>query len=375
MSWEKEVEEIHRRKEIAKGMGGADNIKRQHDGGKLTVRERIEKLLDPGSFREYGALAGAPKYEGQTLVSLMPANFVGGMGRINGRRVVRGGAADANIGNKRSYAEMIAHELHIPIIRLVDGTGGGGSVRSFETMARTYVPANPEFDVLVKLIGEVPVVAGCMGSVAGIGAARVAASHFSVMIRGSSQMFVAGPPVVKWGVGEELTKEELGGADIHAHMSGAIDNKAESEEGAFAQIRRFLSYLPQSVWQTPPRVTPDDDPGRREEELISIVPRNRRHGYDVRRIVELVMDRDSFFEMTPFFGPSLVTGFARLDGFSVGVMANDPFSIGGALGGAGAGKMVKFIDLCDTFHLPVVNFVDQPGFLIGREAEIAGTIR
>ena len=178
MSWEKEVEEIRRRVALAKEMGGADNIKRQHDGGKLTVRERIERLLDAGTFHEYGALAGAPKYEGQTLTSITPANFVGGTGRINGRRVVvggddftvRGGAADANIGNKRGYAELIAHELHIPIIRLVDGTGGGGSVRSFETMKHTYVPANPAFDVLVKLIGEVPVVAGCMGSVAGIGA-------------------------------------------------------------------------------------------------------------------------------------------------------------------------------------------------------------
>ena len=323
MSWEKEVEEIRRRVELAKGMGGADNIKRQHDGGKLTVRERIERLLDAGTFHEYGALAGAPKYEGETLASIMPANFVGGTGRINGRRVVvggddftvRGGAADANIGNKRSYAELIAHELHIPIIRLVDGTGGGGSVKTFETVKRTYVPANPDFDVLVKLMGEVPVVAGCMGSVAGIGAARVAASHFSVMVRGTSQLFVAGPPVVKWGVGEDLTKEELGGAEIHAHMSGSVDNEAESEDDALAQIRRFLSYLPQSVWNVPPRATPDDDPGRREEELISIVPRNRRHGYDARRIVELVMDRDSFFEMTPYFGPSLVTGFARLDGF------------------------------------------------------------
>ena len=323
MSWEKEVEEIRRRVELAKGMGGAENIKRQHDGGKLTVRERIERLLDAGTFHEYGALAGAPKYEGETLASIMPANFVGGTGRINGRRVVvggddftvRGGAADANIGNKRSYAELIAHELHIPIIRLVDGTGGGGSVKTFETVKRTYVPANPDFDVLVKLMGEVPVVAGCMGSVAGIGAARVAASHFSVMVRGTSQLFVAGPPVVKWGVGEDLTKEELGGAEIHAHMSGAVDNEAESEDDALAQIRRFLSYLPQSVWNVPPRATPDDDPGRREEELISIVPRNRRHGYDARRLVELAMDRDSFFEMAPFFGPSLVTGFARLDGF------------------------------------------------------------
>ncbi len=383
MSWEKEVEEIRRRVELAKAMGGPDNIKRQHDGGKLTVRERIDRLLDPGSFHEYGALAGAPKYEGQTLVSIMPANFVGGTGRINGRRVVvggddftvRGGAADASIGNKQGYAEMLAHELHLPIVRLVDGTGGGGSVRSLDTIKRTYIPANPAFDVLVKLMGEVPVVAGCMGSVAGLGAARVAASHFSVMVRGSSQLFIAGPPVVKWGVGEELTKEELGGSEIHAHISGAVDNEAESEDDAFAQIRRFLSYLPQSAWNVPPRLAPDDDPARRENELIGIVPHNRRHGYDARRILELVMDRGSFFEMTPFFGPSLVTGFARLDGFPVGVMANDPFAIGGSLDGPASDKMVKFVDLCDTFHLPLVNFVDQPGFLIGREAEMAGTIR
>jgi acetyl-CoA carboxylase carboxyltransferase component len=383
MSWEKEIEEIRRREEITRKMGGADNIKRQHDGGKLTVRERIEKLLDPGSFHEYGAIAGAPKYEGETLVALSPANFVGGTGRINGRRVavggddftVRGGAADASIGNKQGYAELIAHELRMPIVRLVDGTGGGGSVRTFETTRRTYVPANPAFDVLVKLMAEVPVVAGCMGSVAGIGAARVAASHFSVMVRGSSQLFVAGPPVVKWGVGEDLTKEELGGSEIHAHQSGAVDNEAESEEDAFHQIRRFLSYLPQSVWQTPPRTTPNDDPNRREEELISIIPRNRRQGYDAREILNLVLDRDSFFEMGQFFGSSLITGFARLDGYPVGVMANDPYFIAGSLDAAASDKMIKFVDLCDTFHLPVVNFVDQPGFLIGREAEMQGTIR
>ncbi len=232
MSWQPEIDEIRRRVEIAKKMGGAENIKRQHDGGKLTVRERIDRLLDAGSFHEYGAIAGSPKYEGDKLVEFRPSNFVGGTGRINGRRVavggddftVRGGAADASIGNKHSYAEMLAHELHIPIVRLVDGTGGGGSVRTFETTRRTYVPANPQFDILVQLMGEVPVVAGCMGSVAGIGAARVAASHFAVMVKGTSQLFVAGPPVVKWGVGEDLTKEELGGSEIHAHTSGAVDS-------------------------------------------------------------------------------------------------------------------------------------------------------
>src|SRR5262249_10666171 len=249
MSWEPEIDEIRRRIEIAKGMGGPENVKRQHDGGKLTVRERIERLLDAGSFHEYGAIAGSPKYEGDKLVDFRPANFVGGTGRINGRRVavggddftVRGGAADASIGNKQSYFEMLAPEVRVPIIRLVDGTGGGGSVRTFETTARTYVPANPAFDVLVKVMAEVPVVAGCMGSVAGIGAARVAASHFSVMVRGTSQLFVAGPPVVKWGTGEELTKEELGGSEIHAHISGAVDNEVENEDEAFAHIPRYLS--------------------------------------------------------------------------------------------------------------------------------------
>ncbi|MFZ0889004.1 MAG: carboxyl transferase domain-containing protein [Candidatus Binataceae bacterium] len=382
-NWQDEVDEIRRRVEISGRMGGAENIKRQHDGGKLTVRERIERLLDAGSFHEYGALAGSPKYEGDKLADFMPANFVGGTGRIEGRRVVvggddftvRGGAADASIGSKQLYFETMAHELRLPMVRLVDGTGGGGSVRSLDKLRRTYVPANPAFDVLVKLMAEVPVIGACMGSVAGLGAARVAASHFSVMVRGTSQLFVAGPPVVKFGVGEDLTKEELGGSDIHAHASGAVDNEAESEDDALVQIRRFLSYLPSNVWQVAARIAPSEDPGRREEELISIVPRNRRHGYDCRRIVELVMDRGSFFEIAPYFGPSLATGFARLDGYPVGVMINDPYQIGGSLDGPASDKMVRFVDMCDTFHLPVVNFVDQPGFLIGREAEMAGTIR
>ncbi len=383
MSWQSELDEIRRRIELSKRMGGPENIKRQHDGGKLTVRERIARLLDPGSFHEYGALAGTPRYEGGTMVDFMPSNFVVGTGRIDGRMVVvggddftvRGGAADASVGNKHGYGELLAHELRIPIIRLVDGSGGGGSVRSMEKIHRTYVPANPAFDVIVKVMGEVPVIAGCMGSVAGIGAARVAATHFNVMVRGTSQLFVAGPPVVKFGVGEDLTKEELGGSEIHAHGSGAVDNEADSEDDALRQIKRFLSYLPQNVWQVPPRVPASDDPHRREEELLSIVPRNRRQGYDARRILDLVMDRDSFFEIAPYFGPSLITGFARLDGYPVGVMANDPYAIGGSLDAPASDKMIKFVDLCDTFHLPVVNFVDQPGFLIGREAEMAGTIR
>jgi acetyl-CoA carboxylase carboxyltransferase component len=242
-------------------------------------------------------------------------------------------------------------------------------------MKRTYVPANPAWDTVVALLSEVPVVGACMGSVAGLGAARVVTSHFSLMVKGTSQLFVAGPPVVERGVGEVVTKEELGGAHIHAHESGAVDNEVESEDEAFAAIRRFLSYLPSSVWQVPPRQRSDDDPGRREEALLSLVPRNRRRGYDVRRLLALVLDRDSFFEMGRFHGRPIVSGLARLDGYPVGVLASDPLQGGGGLDAPASEKMARFIDLCDTFHVPCVNFVDQPGFLIGTAAERAGTIR
>jgi acetyl-CoA carboxylase carboxyltransferase component len=224
-------------------------------------------------------------------------------------------------------------------------------------------------------MSEIPVVGACMGSVAGLGAARVAASHFSVMVRGSSQLFVAGPPVVKRGLGEDVDKETLGGSHIHAHGSGAVDNETDSEEEAFDQIRRFLSYLPQNVWEMPPRGPQDDDPTRREEELLSIIPRSRRRGYDPRRMLRLVLDHDSLFEIAPFYGRSLVTALGRLHGHAVGVMACDPAFHGGALTADGSEKMIRLIDLCDTFHLPVVNFVDQPGFMIGVPAEKAGTIR
>ncbi len=383
MSWQPEVDEIKRRGELAKQMGGEANVARQHDNGRLTVRERIDRLLDPGTFHETGALAGKAIYENGEMVSFTPSNFVFGSGRIDGRRVVvggddftvRGGAADAAIGHKMSYSERMARELRLPMIRLVDGTGGGGSVKTLETTGRTYVPANPAWDIIVASLSEIPIISACLGPCAGLGAVRVVHSHFSVMVRGVSQLFVAGPPVVERGVGEKVTKEELGGSGIHARGSGAVDNEVESEEEAFAQIRRFLSFLPSNVWRSPSRIETSDHPDRREEELISIIPRDRRRSYDVRRILNLVLDRDSFFEIGGLYGRPLVTGLARLNGYAVGVLAGDPMRGGGALDAAGSEKMTRFVDLCDTFHLPVVNFVDQPGFLIGTRAERAGTAR
>jgi acetyl-CoA carboxylase carboxyltransferase component len=383
LSWEPEVEELSRRIKLAKAMGGEENVARQHDNGKLTVRERIDRLLDPESFHEIGALAGKATYENGQLVAFIPSNYVCGTGRVDGRRIVvggddftvRGGAADARIGDKAGYAERLASELHIPLVRLVDGTGGGGSVKTLETLQRTYVPANPNWDIAVAMLSEVPVVGACMGSVAGIGAVRVVNSHFSLMVRGTSQLFVAGPPVVERGVGERVTKEELGGSHIHARGSGAVDNEVQSEDEAFAEIRRFLSYLPSSVWELPGHLPSSDDPQRRENDLISIIPRDRRRSYDIRRLLNFIVDADSFFEIGRMYGRPLVVGLARLNGYAVGILASDPQHGGGGLDAPASEKMTRFVDMCDTFHLPVVNFVDQPGFLIGTRAEKAGTAR
>ncbi|MFQ5897576.1 MAG: acyl-CoA carboxylase subunit beta [Candidatus Methylomirabilia bacterium] len=383
MSWERELGEMKRRLELAREMGGKENIARQHQSGRLTVRERIESLLDPGSFHETGALAGHATYEDGHLVAFRPANFVMGTGRINGRRVVvggddftvRGGAADAAIKEKQIYSERMARELRLPLIRLVDGTGGGGSVKSYEQMGRTYVPGNPAWDIITAALSEIPVMAAALGPVAGLGAARVSCSHFSVIVQGTSQLFVAGPPVVLRGIGEDVDKESLGGSEIHVHESGAVDNEADSEKDAFRQIQTFLSYLPQNVWELPARGTLADDPKRRDPELLSIIPRSRRQVYEVRKLLAHVLDRDSLFEVQPDYGRSLVAALARLDGYPVGVLANDPIFHGGALTAAASEKLTRFVDLCDTFHLPVVNFVDQPGFLIGVAAERAGTIK
>lgn len=383
MTWEPEIRELNRRLELAELMGGEENVQRQHDGGKLTIRERIDGLVDPGSFAETGALAGRGEYDADgNLVSIRPANFVLGMARINGRRVVvggddftiRGGAADASIGGKQVYAEKMARELRVPIVRLVDGTGGGGSVRSLDTIGRTYVPANPGWNGIVQMLTEVPVVSAAMGSVAGLGAARVVTSHWSIMVKDSSQVFVAGPPVVAYGMGEEVAKEDLGGAEIHYH-NGVCDNLAENEADAFGQIRQFLSYLPQNAWQQPQRSEPNDDPKRREEWLLSAIPRSRRRPHKVREILEAILDRDSWFEIGGGWGRSLVTGFGRLDGYPVAVISMDPYFYGGGLTADGSEKMARFVDLCDTFHLPVVNFLDQPGFVIGTAGERAATIR
>jgi len=383
MTWEKELEELRRREAFAEKMGGEEKLARQKSRGKLNARERIARLLDPGSFREIGKIAGKGQYgEDGSLEDFSPTNMIFGRGRINSAPViasaddftVRGGAGDAANHRKFALAEQAAHDLRLPMIRMIDGTGGGGSVKSIEQLGFTYVPFVPGWEHVVKNLDTVPVVALALGPTAGLGAARAVASHYSVMVRGLSQVFTAGPKVVA-GIGEgELDNESLGGADIHAR-NGVIDDEAASEDEAFAMTRRFLSYLPSSIHDRPARTAATDAVNRREEALLSAVPRERRQVYSMRKIVEMVFDRGSMFEIGKRWGRAAITAFARLDGWPVAVLASDPTFLGGSWTADTAEKAQRFVALAEQFHLPVVHLVDNPGFMIGLEAEKAGTIR
>jgi acetyl-CoA carboxylase carboxyltransferase component len=216
-----------------------------------------------------------------------------------------------------------------------------------------------------------------LGSVVGIGAAKAVLGHFSVMVRDIAQLFVAGPPVVAHAMGYDITKEDLGGWHIHCR-NGSVDNLAEDEEEAAELSRRFLSYLPSSVFDAPPVAPPrsDDPPERREEELFSLIPRKRTTTFDMRKAIRLMADRDSFFEVGPLWGTDQITGFVRFNGYPLGVIASDSqHANGGALTADGCSKLTRHLDLCDLFHLPVLNLVDNPGFAVGLEHEISGTIR
>ncbi len=382
MVWQPEIDELKRRQQFAEQMGGPESVQRQHERGKLTVRERIAKLTDPGSFQEIGKLAGAATYEGEKLVSFRPANCVMGIGTIDSRKIilsggdftVRGGAADAAIGNKNAFGLKMALNWRLPFVRLLDATGG--SVRTFEQIGRTYIPdANEQCALNGKLLSIAPVVSAVLGSVAGLPAVEACLAHWNVMVKGISQVFPGGPPVVKAALGYDITKEELGDERTQVFQGGVIDNLANTEQEAFDMIRKFLSYLPSNVYEMPPRVEPKDKPDRREDKLLSVIPRNRRKGYNPYQILKWVLDQDSLFEIAPFYGRSRITGFARVNGYPVGLMINNPMFLGGSMDIAAGNKVTRFLQLCNTFHLPMVYFADEPGFMVGTDAQKQGIVR
>ncbi|HCD27921.1 MAG TPA: propionyl-CoA carboxylase [Gammaproteobacteria bacterium] len=384
MSWEPEIRELERRRHLALQQGGKEGIAKQHARGRMTIRERIDVLLDENSFREHGRATASPVYnDNGDLEEYVPANYIVGFGQIDKRRVVvggedftlKGGSPNAAGLRKSVYAEHLAVQYRTPLVRMLEG--GGGSVKGSGKKGGTVgepVFTEPRFKIIADAMGMVPVASAALGAVAGFPAGRLVASHFSVMTEHTAQVLIGGPALVERALGVRMTKDELGGAEVHLR-SGIVDNVAADEHAALAQIRRFLSYLPSNVWQRTPRYEVADDPQRMDPSLLDSVPRDSNAGFDMRAIVDSVMDTDSFFEIAPLFGPSQICGFATLNGQPVGVLANDCLHYAGAMTAEAAQKYRRFVELCDTFHVPVVNFIDQPGFMIGPESERNGTIR
>jgi len=384
MNWKKETTELKKRRKLAKLQGGKEAIKLQHAKGRLTLRERINLLVDENSFEEQGEIAGGSEInEEGKLESLTPANFILGFGKINNKRVVvggedftvKGGSPNPAGLRKSVYTEELALKYKMPLIRLHEG--GGGSVAGPGKKSGGYggdpVFSRSRFKSIADTLREIPVASAALGPVAGMPAARFVASHFRVMTKETAQILVAGPAVVERAFGKQMTKEELGGSEVHK-LNGVTDNVATSEEDAFLQIKTFLSFFPHNKYELPERIETPDPFDRQEESLISIIPKDRKKSYEMRDVVNLIFDQDSFFEMTKFFGRGIITGFARINGYSVAIFANDSNFYAGSMSAEGAQKTSRFIRLCDTFNIPIVSLVDEPGFLIGPDAEKAGTI-
>ena len=387
MSWNKDIKEIKKREKLSLEQGGEESINIQHSKGRKTIRERINLILDKNSFDEIGKISGSASYnEKGDLEKFTPANFLLGFGKINNRQVIIGGEDFTLKGGtpnpaglrKSIYTEELALKYKFPLIRLHEGgggsvTGSGGSAKKPTIPNSEPVYSKNRFQALAQCLGVIPVATAALGPVAGLPAARLVASHFSVMTK-DSQVIIAGPAVVKRALGVDVTKEELGGPEIHL-KSGVVNNLAEDEEDALNQIKTFLSYLPDNFMSLPPSISSNDKTNRMEEDLSSIIPTNRRKAYSMRKLLKLILDKDSFFEMSKMYGPSLITGLARLNGHSVGILANDCMFYAGAMTSDASLKLRKFVDFMNTFNIPVLSFVDEPGFMIGPESEKAGTIR
>ncbi|MEC7735220.1 MAG: carboxyl transferase domain-containing protein [Pseudomonadota bacterium] len=387
MSWEKDIKEIKKREKLALNQGGEDSIKIQHSKGRKTLRERLDYILDNDSFDEIGKISGSSTYNDDgELENFTPANFLLGFGRINNRKVIiggedftlKGGSPNPAGLRKSIYTEELALQYKIPLIRLHEGgggsvTGSGGSAKKPTIPNSEPVFSRNRFQTLAQCLGVIPVATAALGPVAGLPAARLVASHFSVMTE-NSQVLIAGPAVVKRALGIDISKEDLGGPEVHLR-SGVVDNLAENEEDALYQIQNFLSYLPNNFMDLPPSITPKDKIERKEGELLSIIPKSRRKAYDMRKLLNLILDNNTFFEMSALYGSSLITGLARLNGRSVAIIANDCMFYAGAMTSEASQKLRRFIDFVNTFNIPVLSFVDEPGFMIGPDSEKAGTIR
>ncbi|MBC7226568.1 MAG: acyl-CoA carboxylase subunit beta [Thermoflexales bacterium] len=372
------IAQLHQMRQQARLAGGQERIDRQHAQGKLTARERVEKLLDPGSFRELdmfvthravGFGVEKQKYLGDSVVT--------GWGTINGRLVyvfsqdftVFGGSLSEVHAEKVCKIMDLAMKNGAPVIGLNDS--GGARIQEGVVSLAGYAYI---FLRNVLASGVIPQISAIMGPCAGGAVYSPAMTDFILMVKDTSHMFITGPDVIKAVTREEVTFEELGGAMTHATKSGVAHFAAENEEHCFDLIRRLLSYIPQNNMEDPPFVPTDDPEDRKDEELKTIIPESPTRPYDVKEVIRRVVDNGEFLEVHEHWAQNIVVGFARLGGFSVGIVANQPLVLAGVLDIDASRKAARFVQFCDCFNIPIVTFVDVPGFLPGVNQEHGGII-
>ncbi|HWC32719.1 MAG TPA: acyl-CoA carboxylase subunit beta [Actinomycetota bacterium] len=374
------VEELREKKARFREMGGRDRVERQHREGKLTVRERLDRLFDPGSFSELSLLAhhqsSSPAMQGKAT----PADgCITGVGLVEGRRVaviaydftVMAGSIGMVGEFKATRMRELALRERIPLVWLIDSAGA----RIQETSGSMFARTGELFREQVHMSGVVPQVAAMMGPGAAGTAYIPGLADFVPMVKGTSHMALGGPPLVKAAVGEDVTAEEMGGSQGHTKVSGVADLEVADDEECLRAVRSYLSYFPSSNLERPPVVETDDPDDRRTDDLLDVVPANPRQAYDVRKVIRSIVDDGEFFAMKPEWARNLVTGFARFAGRPVGIVANQPMFLGGALDVNAADKAARFVWLCDAFHVPLVFLMDCPGFLVGSAVEKQGIIR
>jgi propionyl-CoA carboxylase beta chain len=371
----KKLEEMNARALLG---GGVERIERQHKAGKLTARERIELLLDPGTFVEVDRFVTHRCTDfGMEKQKIPGDGVVTGYGKIDGRQVflfaqdftVFGGSLSGAFAEKLCKIMDLAAKAGAPVIGLNDGAGA--------RIQEGVVSLAGYGDVFLRNVlqsGVIPQISAIMGPCAGGAVYSPAMTDFIIMVKNTSYMFITGPDVVKTVTHEEVTAEELGGAQTHATRSGVCDFATNSEEEALQVIRRLLSYIPQNNLEDPPFVPTEDDPHRMEPRLRTLVPDNANKPYDMKELIHLVVDDGDFLEVHAGWGRNIVVGFARFGGRSVGIVANQPAVLAGVLDIDASKKAARFVRFCDCFNIPLVTFVDVPGFLPGTDQEYGGII-
>jgi acetyl-CoA carboxylase carboxyltransferase component len=376
---EERLEQLNELREQALHAGSDKAVQRQHERGKLTARERLEKLLDPGSFVELDMLA-RHRAHGFGIENTRPLTdgVVTGWGMIDRRKVfvfsqdftVFGGALGEVFAEKIHKVMDLAESVGAPFIGINDGAGA--RIQEGVVSLASY---GGIFLRNVKASGVVPQISVIMGPCAGGAVYSPAMTDFIFMVKGTSHMFITGPDVVRTVTGEDVTQEELGGAMTHASKSGVATFVAPDEESCLEQVRYLLSFLPSNNLEDPPHFEPDDDPDRRCDEIVNLIPDAPNKPYDMKQLIAQVVDDGDFFEVHPFWALNIVCGFARVDGHVVGIVGNQPQVLAGCLDIEASEKAARFVRTCDAFNIPLVTFVDVPGFLPGTDQEYGGIIR